>query len=332
MPDIGGLTANPAPLGALMTFAIVLLLSAVVLRRGEGENPISTRLDEHAANVRTADGQEIERVNVLRDDHALAKREGLSGRLHGLPMWRTAEIEMRAAAMKQNVGRYLLVRLALAGVLFAIITVVLHKPLFGLAGAAVGWFLPRMMVKRKATKRLVAFEAQLAEALDLLVGALRAGHGFLQAIESTAREMDDPLRTELGRVIEQVNVGGSLTDALTQLTQRVPSYDVQLLASAIAVQRQSGGNLAESLENLAHTVRERRRVKGEVKALTSGPKLSGTILGLMPVAMCVYFIAISDQFREVMLGTTKGQAMLAFAAVWTFIGWFMAQQVAKVEY
>jgi tight adherence protein B len=331
MPDLGMLTANPAMAGALLTFLIVLLLTTVVLRRGNQQDPIAARLEEHAPRERAADGSEIERVVVLRES-VLARREGLTGRLQKLPMWQTAEQDMVAAAMKPNVEKYLLIRFVLAVVLFALITVLLQKPLFGLAGALIGWMLPRMMVKRKASKRLAAFEAQLAETLDLLVGALRAGHGFLQAIESAGREMDDPIKTELGRVIEQVNIGGSLTDALQQLTERVPSYDVQLLASAISVQRQSGGNLAEILENLSHTVRERRRVKGEVKALTSGPKLSGTILGLMPVLMCVYFIAISDQFRATMLGTVKGQAMLGFAAVWTFIGWFMAQRVARVEY
>lgn len=331
MPDPNVLLANSPLLGALMTFAIVAVITAVLFRRAGHADPVAGRLDEHAPKMRTADGQELKRVVVLRDS-AFPKREGLAGRLQALPMSQTAANDIRAAAMTVSVGRYLTIRFLLAIILFAVITLLLHKPLFGVAGAAIGWFLPRMIVKQKAAKRLAAFESQLAEALDLLVGALRAGHGFLQAIESAAREMDDPLRTELGRVIERVNVGGSLIDALNELTQRVPSYDVQLLASAIAVQRQSGGNLAEILENLAHTVRERRRVKGEVKALTSGPKLSGTILGLMPVLMCVYFIAISDQFRSLMLGTFKGQAMLGFAALWTFIGWFMAQQVAKVEY
>ncbi|MGI9253251.1 MAG: type II secretion system F family protein, partial [Thermomicrobiales bacterium] len=280
---VDGLLATNAPLiGAAMTFLLVLLLVAVVLRRGGKEDPVGSRLEEHAPKPRAATGMELKRVTVLRDG-SQTNATGLAGRLKGLKVWQSAEADMRAAAMKVNVGRYLTIRVVLAVLLFAIITVALGKPLFGLAGAAIGWFLPMMVIRRKASKRLAAFEAQLAEALDLLVGALRAGHGFLQAIESTAREMDDPLRTELGRVIEQVNVGGSLTDALNELTVRVPSYDVQLLASAIAVQRQSGGNLAEILENLAHTVRERRRVKGEVKALTSGPKLSGTILGLMPV-------------------------------------------------
>ncbi|MFM9107745.1 MAG: type II secretion system F family protein [Chloroflexota bacterium] len=331
MPDAGILSASSPLLGAAITFVLVALLTGFVLARGAAGDPVAGRLDEHTPKMRTADGQELSRVNVLRDS-ALTPREGLAGRLQGLPMWSAAAADLRAAAMAERVGRYLAIRFGLSVALFLAITLLLGKPLFGLAGAAVGWFLPRLVVKRKASKRLAAFESQLAEALDLLVGALRAGHGFLQAIESTAREMDDPLRSELGRVIEQVNVGGSLIDALQQLTQRVPSYDVELLASAIAVQRQSGGNLAEILENLAHTVRERRRVKGEVKALTSGPKLSGTILGMMPVLMCVYFIAISDQFRATMLGTTMGQAMLGFAAVWTFIGWFMAQRVARVEY
>jgi len=272
-----------------------------------------------------------ERVTVMRES-AYVDRPRWQQRLRQLRVARTAEADLMQANMTLNVLAYLGIRAMLAVVLGAVAFVVMQQPLAVVVGVFVGWLIPRFFVKRKANKRVAGLEAELAEALDLMTGALKAGHGFMQAMESTARELTGPLREELLRVIERVNVGGSLVVALNELSERVPSHDMGLFTAAIAVQRQSGGNLAEVLENLSHTVRERRRVKGEVKALTSGPRLSGYVLGFMPFAMLGYFSAISADYRASMFGTTTGKAMIAFAVIWSLTGFFLAQRVAKVDY
>ncbi|MFM8594056.1 MAG: type II secretion system F family protein [Chloroflexota bacterium] len=281
--------------------------------------------------IATPSSQAQERVSVMRES-AYADLPAWQQRIRKLRVSRQAELDLRQANATWSVVTYLLARVALAIVLGGIAFVVMQQPAAAIIGVIVGWFAPRMYLKRKASKRVAGLEAELAEALDLMTVALTAGHGFMQAMESTARELSGPLREELLRVIEQVNVGGSLANALNELTSRVPSHDMGLFAAAIAVQRQSGGNLAEVLENLSHTVRERRRVKGEVKALTSGPRLSGYILGFMPFAMLGYFAAISADYRTSMFGTTLGKAMIGFAVLWSLTGFFLAQRVAKVDY
>ena len=124
--------------------------------------------------------------------------------------------------------------------------------------------LPRVALILQARRRRIAFEAQLAEAIDLLVGALRAGYGFLQAMEAVTKEIGDPMREEFVRVIDLVKVGTPPADALLELPKRIDSYDLSLFVTAVTVQRTIGGNLAEVLENIAETVRERRRIRAEV--------------------------------------------------------------------
>jgi tight adherence protein B len=140
------------------------------------------------------------------------------------------------------------------------------------------------------------------------------------------------MHKELNRVIEQVNVGINPIDALQEMGERLPSYDLALAIAAIAVQRQTGGNLAEVLDNLAATVRERRRVRGEVRALTTGPRVSSYVLAAVPFLLFIYFISISPDYRTVMMGSTYGHILLGVATTWSLIGFFLSQKVSKVEY
>ena len=138
--------------------------------------------------------------------------------------------------------------------------------------------------------------------------------------------------SEVSKVLEQVNVGINPVEALLAMSARIPSYDLSLFVSAIAVQRQTGGNLAEVLENLAATVRERRRVRGEVMALTTGPRVSSYVLAAIPTLLFLYCVAISSDYRDVMLGSRYGHGALTVAAVFSFLGYFFSRQVSKVEY
>ena len=314
----------------ISVISLVLLVSAAMNRRPAA---VRRRLQDHSVAVTASEAHRVERINVLKargiEDAAL----GNSGsRLSRSKIVRTAARELSRAGVTTTVRRYLLIRVLLGVVLAVVAAVVLGNPLFAIPAAIVGMMAPRFLVRRKGKGRLLAFEAQLAESIDLFVGALRAGHGFLQGLESVANQMEDPTKQEYGRVLEEVNVGIGPVDALVSMHRRIPSYDVGLLVSAIAVQRQTGGNLAEVLENLAATVRERRRVRGEVQALTTGPRVSSYVLGLIPTLLFFYFLAISSDYRDIMLGTTYGHMLIGLAAVLSFLGYFFARKVSKVEY
>ncbi len=319
-------------LTAITTFAGMLAVAFAVneflLRRPSAL--IRRRIDHHAVEVETRDGKRLERINVLKDG-AYSPSPLLDALLRRFRPARTAVGELARADWNLTVLPYLLLRLLVAAGAGAVVWLVTGNPLFAGAAGAAGILLPRFLLRWSGRKRLKAFEAQLAEMMELLVGALRSGHGFLQAIESAARDMDDPMRKELLRIIDRVNIGVSPVDALLEVPERIDSYDLGLFTAAVAVQRQSGGNLAEVLENLAHTVRERRRIRAEVMALTTGPRVSSYVLFGIPVGLTLYFLVASPPHQEA-FSTTLGKVGLGGAAIWALLGYLLSQKVSKVEY
>jgi tight adherence protein B len=305
----------------------VIAMSALTGRR----SATARRLAEHEVPVGHSEAKRLDRVNVLKEQN-LSRFGVLNALLVRFRPARTAVGELTRANVWLTVTQYLLVRCLVAAICFFVVKAVAGVPLLPLAGIPVGLMLPRIALIVLARRRRAAFEAQLAEALDLLVGALRAGYGFLQAIEAVTKEIPDPMRFELKRVIDQVNVGVPPVNALLEMPKRIASYDLELFVTAVSVQRSVGGNLAEVLENIAATIRERRRIKAEVKAITTGPRVSSYILGLFPLGLMVYFSATDDGYRQLMLNETIGKMMLGFAAVWSLIGLALSTFVSKVEY
>ncbi len=146
-----------------------------------------------------------------------------------------------------------------------------------------GAFLPRMYVKREQSRRLVRFDPQLADMLNLMVNGLRAGYSNLQAMEAVSREMPNPIADEFRRVVQEISLGVSTEKGLDNLLRRIPSDDLDLVITAMNVQREVGGNLAEILDTISHTIRERVRIKGEIRVLTAQVMYSGRFLSMMPL-------------------------------------------------
>lgn len=322
-----------APLiAAACAFAAVVTLALLVAQLTSRKSAaVRRRLDDHSIAVDVAEAHRVERHEIFRNER-YSSIPLLNAILVRLRPARTAAVELAHAGSTFGVAPYLTMRLMVGLALVVVAHLFLGNWLFALPALPIGLMLPRFQLRRRGKKRRMALEAQLAEALDLFVGSLRAGLGFLQGLESISREMADPMKGEIARVLEQVAVGTNPIDALQEMTDRIPSYDLALMVAAISVQRQTGGNLAEVLENLAATVRERRRVRGEVMALTTGPRVSSYVLAAIPSLLFIYFITISTDYRKVMLGTTYGHLLLGLAAVLSFLGYFFASKVAKVEY
>jgi tight adherence protein B len=320
---------NIAAVAAFLAALAVVLI--VVWMGGRRQAQVKRRIASHELALEQADSRRRERINVLKD-RAYSSMPRANALLSRLKPSDTAAMELTRAAVKIAVARYLALRVVVGCVVAGLGFVLSANVFLAIVAGGIGLMAPRIWLRRRGHKRVAAFEAQLAESIDLLVGALRAGHGFLQGLGSVAKQIDDPTSSELNQVLEEVNVGINPVDALQSMAVRVPSYDLGLLVSAIAVQRQTGGNLAEVLENLAATVRERRRVRGEVMALTTGPRVSSYVLGAIPMLLFAYFIAISPDYREVMLGTSYGHFLLGAAAVLSFLGFAFSRKVAKVEY
>ena len=289
------------------------------------------RLEHHEVQLALAEAKRLDRVNVLKEQNYSSLRL-LNAILRKFKPAQTAAGELLRANLRLTVPQYLLLRFLIAAILYIAARTASGFPTYSLAAFPIALMIPRVVLVVLGRRRRTAFEAQLAETIDLLVGALRAGYGFLQAIEAATRDVENPMREEFVRVIEQVNAGTPPQSALSELPRRIASYDLGLFVTAVTVQRTVGGNLAEVLENIAATVRERRRIRAEVRAITTGPRVSSYVLGLFPLGLMVYFAGTDAGYRHLMLSETIGRMMLGFAAVWSLIGLVLSTAVSKVEY
>jgi tight adherence protein B len=200
-----------------------------------------------------------------------------------------------------------------------------------LAAALVGLVVPIGFLKFKRTKRMKKFEEHFPEALDLLSRAIRAGHAFQTAMGMIAEEMGPPVGVEFKKCFEQQNYGLPLKDALNQLTERMPMMDVRFFVTAVSIQRETGGNLAEILDNLAHVVRERFKILRQVRTHTAHGRFTGYVLLALPAALAVALSFISPEHIRALFTTNMGQTMLIGAVVMQTIGFIWIKRVIKIE-
>jgi tight adherence protein B len=224
---------------------------------------------------------------------------------------------------------------------FLMLSVVLQPLGTGIAlviGAVIGFFLPRMWLGRRRASRLNAFNKQLPDTITLIANALRAGSSFLQAIEMVVREGQPPVTTEFGRVVREVNLGLAFDVALENMVRRVRSDDLELMATAITIQHQVGGNLAEILDSIAFTIRERVRIKGEIRTLTAQQRLSGYVVAGMPIGLMIMLFVLAPGFTKPMfenppgiMGLPAGLIVLGIGGFFMFIGFMLIRRIVAIE-
>jgi len=227
-------------------------------------------------------------------------------------------------------GRLILAVVVWAGVgLFAGI-LLLHNLLFGLLLAATMIGVGLFLVGRRAQRRWQRLAEQLPEALTIISNALIAGSGVLQAFERAARELSAPINPELERVVQDVKVGLDLEEALQNLQQRVPVAELEMVVSSILIQRRSGGNLAELLAETATLLREEIRLNRELRVLTSQARLSGQIVGVLPLAFFMLFYFTSPDYLSPLLTTTLGKLLLTLALLSEVAGFLIIQKMVSI--
>jgi tight adherence protein B len=215
----------------------------------------------------------------------------------------------------------------------------LQNPLILLIGGLIGFMAPRFWLNNRKSGRLKAFNKQLPDTVTLIANALRAGSSFLQAIELVVRESRPPISIEFGRVIREVNLGLPFDLALENMVKRVKSEDFELMATAIAIQHQVGGNLAEILDSIAFTIRERIRIKGEIRTLTAQQRLSGYVVGFLPFGLAGMIFLAAPKFFDPMfasgdpqvLGIPAGVILLGIASLAMGAGFYFIQKIVDIE-
>jgi tight adherence protein B len=235
------------------------------------------------------------------------------------------------AGLKKRVGEVLLYvpLAALAG--FLLITLATGKAALGVAAGAVGAAVPLVVVRRMARRRQHLFADQLPDGLDLVRAALQAGHGLMAAMSVVADEFPDPIAQEFREVSEEVRLGRPLREALDNLADRVGNPDVALLEVGILTAQDVGGNLAEVLDKISHTIRERFKLQRDTQVMTAQGRLSGGVLTAMPFLAGTGLMLFSPGYLNTMFQATTGRYMLAYALVSLLLGHLMIRRIVRIE-
>jgi tight adherence protein B len=316
-----------------MTFVVVLAICTgaywffVVRPEHRFERSLARRL----RTLRHRQGARMGRL--LKDVRAMSTVGPLDAALRGSrgPGARLERL-IEQSGTNTSVARLLLSCGCLALLTFLLVWHYTGWVLLAIPTAACVGLLPIAVLRRKRSVRLRTFEEQFPEALDLLSRALRAGHSFITAIEMVAEEMPRPLGPEFKLLHGQQNYGRSLPDALRELAQRVPILDARFFVTAVLIQRESGGNLAEVLDNLAGVMRDRFRVKRQMRVVSAHGRITGWILVALPPALGTVLMMINPDHRTTMFGDPLGQQMLIGGFVLQVIGTFIIRKIVNVEY
>jgi len=239
------------------------------------------------------------------------------------------------AGLALKVSEYFLLR-AVLSVLCAVLGFVLLGGgaagfLAGLAGAVVGFLIPGWYVGFLKGRRVETINTQLVETLQLISNALRSGFAFTQAVELAAKQISTPMQDELNQFLQDNALGARSDNALLALVERTGSYDVEMMVTTIIVQRTTGGNLSEILDNVAETIRERERLQGEIRALTASQRLTGLILTLYSPALGLLMLALAPKLMTVMFEEALGRAMLVTALVLQILGMIAIRRLLRLD-
>jgi tight adherence protein B len=269
----------------------------------------------------------------VRDQQRAAMFAQLDGRWKGKSFFKSLQRELQGAGMSITVSELILMQLG-AGVAFSVAAWYFFQPwglLFTPLCLWLGLFIVRFYVRFMAKRRMARFEDQLPNSLAILASSVRGGFSLFQALHMISREADEPSKTEFTKVIQEISLGNPMHTALEGLSERMPTEDVDILVTAITMQQQTGGNLTHVLDVVAATVRERQRVKREIKSLTAQQRFSAILLGLLPFALAGALYAINPKYMSKLFQPGWVLCMPIGAFVLTVVGFFLMRKLADID-
>src|ERR1700694_4888078 len=239
--------------------------------------------------------------------------------------------QLARADLKLRVSEYFLVVAGGMAVTFLVVYFINHNFVIAILFGGLAYFAPGFYVKYRQRKRFNSLNAQLGDTILLLSNALKAGYSFAQAMATIARSAPAPMSDEFNRAVREMNLGITVDDALEHMNLRIQSEDFDLMVTAVQIQRVVGGNLAEILDTIAYTIRERVRIKGEIRTLTAQARASGIIITLLPILLAVFLSFISPTYFGPMLTDPFGHILLGVGILSIAIGAGIIQKIVKIE-
>lgn len=320
-------------IGVAVVVAIGVIIYGVVSVRSE-RDIIEERLgryEQDATSFLLDDLPETEEPDE-RSSSALAERlDTLVAERSFARKWRA---QLSRADLKLTVSEYAALHVVSMFGFFALGYFVLfgQQLVMGLLSAFVGFFAPRIYVSRLTSTRLIRFETQLPDTLGLWVNALRSGYSVLNSMEAIARDAPEPTATEFKRVVQEVQLGIDMEDALEHLLNRVESEDLDLVITAVNIQREVGGNLAEILDVISHTIRERIKIKGEIRVLTAQGRITGYVISFLPIILALFLYAINPGYMgNLFENRTCGWPLLGIGLGLIGMGFALVQKIVDID-
>jgi len=313
----------------VVVFALILLAVSVALKFFDAK-----RKRQVAGMLSTAAGDSVVAETNLLKELESDKPGGIKGIVRNFQFTKHAQEQIQQAGLSWSSTR-LLAAMGLAMVpglgIGALLPFLMNGPTTAIVMATVFGFAPYLYVRHKRKKRMDKLESQFPESLDFLARSMRAGHAFSISLEMLGEEMPDPLGQEFRTLFNEQNLGAPLDVALRNFTERVPLLDVRFFTSSVLLQKQTGGNLSEILQRLAYVIRERFRLKGQVKAASAHGRLTATILTLLPVGTMLALLVVAPGYLQGMAEDSTGKYMIGGAIAAQILGNFFIKKIINIK-
>jgi len=251
--------------------------------------------------------------------------------LSHLDIAQRVDTRLRQAGMEMKVGVFALLSLSLFALGMTVCLLLHLHPGFALLLGALLCLVPNIVVNVKRKRRMRAFTAQFPDALEMFARSLRAGHSFTGAIQLVAQEMPHPMGAEFRQVFDEQNLGVPLREALTGMTRRVDSLDAKFFVTAILIQRETGGNLAEIIDKIAHVIRERFRIQGQLKVFTAQARMTGLILTFLPVCVALAITLLNPDYIRPLWVERAGKFLIALAVCMQVTGGLVIRKIIRIK-
>ena len=315
---------------SLLVFAAVLVATVggyfLLAPAGESSRELKRRLALlDLRGIEKADIPDVLKQELLSDVPLLERA------LSRLKTAQRMDARLRQAGMEMKVGIFVLLSLALFA-LGALVGLFLHWPfVLALLLGALLFTVPCTVVGVKRGRRMKAFTSQFPDALEMFARSLRAGHSFTGAIQLVAQEMPHPLGSEFRQVFDEQNLGVPLREALTGMTRRVDSLDARFFVTAVLIQRETGGNLAEIIDKIAHVIRERFRIQGQLKIFTAQARMTGIILSVLPVGLALAIGILNPDYLKPLWFERAGRFLIALALGMQISGALVIRKIIRIK-
>ena len=313
----------------MISVAVFLLVWNLMVPVFGAERKAAKKLKKRLKRISTQDEQ-VSAARMIREKY-LRELNPLERKLETLPGMDQLAILIEQSGRNTPAHRLLLLSIAIGASSGLLIWTITSNILIGVVVGLVAAAVPSLKVNLDRSKRMLKFEEQLPEAMDIMIRALKAGHPFSGTLKLVAEEMDDPISTEFGIVFADINYGLDVRQAFLNLLERVPNMTLMTVVIAVIVQRETGGNLAETLANISAVVRGRFRFQRKVRTLSAEGRMSAWVLALIPFVLFVGIMVTTPSYLELMITEPEGIKLISVAFTLVIIGIFWLRRIIRID-